>query len=104
MATQRACSAARPTLRHVFADGGYAGDNLKHALRPIGKWTIDIIKRSETVKGFEVLPRWWGVERTLARLNRSRRLAKDFEQALASATTRLFIASVQIFLRRIARL
>jgi transposase len=93
-----------PWLRHVFADGGYAGDKLKHALRKIGKWTIAIIKRSDATKGFEVLPRRWVVERTLAWLNRNRRLAKDFEQTIASATAWLFIASVQLFTRRIARI
>lgn len=45
-----------PWLRHVFADGGYAGDKLKDALRRIGKWTVEIIKRSDIAKGFEVLP------------------------------------------------
>jgi transposase len=45
-----------PWLRHVFADGGYAGDKLKDALRRISKWTIEIVKRSDTAKGFEVLP------------------------------------------------
>ena len=54
-------------------------------------------------KGFEVLPRRWVVERTLAWLNRNRRLAKDFEQTIASATAWLFIASIQLFTRRIAR-
>ena len=67
-----------PWLRHIFADGGYAGDKLKSALRRIGKWTVEIIKRSDTGKGFEVLPRRWVVERTLAWLSRNRRLAKDF--------------------------
>lgn len=55
-----------PWLRHVFADGGYAGDKLRQALRKIGKWTPDIIKRSDAAKGFEALPRRWVVERTLA--------------------------------------
>src|SRR3546814_5273828 len=36
-----------PWLRHVFADGGYAGDKLREALRRIGKWTVEIVKRSE---------------------------------------------------------
>ena len=45
----------------------------------------------------------WVVERTLAWLGRNRRLAKDFEQTIASATAWLFIASVQLFARRIAR-
>jgi putative transposase len=94
---------AFPWLRHVFADGGYAGDKLRQALRRIGKWTIEIVKRSDTAKGFVVLPRRWVVERTLAWLNRNRRLAKDFEQTIASATAWLFIASIQLFARRIAR-
>ena len=94
-----------PWLRHVFADGGYAGDKLREALRKIGKskWTIEIIKRSDAAKGFEVLPRRWVVERTFAWLSRNRRLAKDFEQTIASATAWLFIASIQLFTRRIAR-
>lgn len=100
-----------PWLRHLFADGGYAGDKLREALRRIGKWTVEIIKRSDVAKGlprtrsggFEVLPRRWVVERTLAWLSRNRRLAKDFEQTIASATAWLFIASIQLFTRRIAR-
>lgn len=92
-----------PWLRHVFADGGYAGDKLRQALRRIGEWTIEIVKRSDTAKGFVILPRRWVVERTLAWLNRNRRLAKDFEQTIASATAWLFIASIQLFARRIAR-
>jgi len=93
-----------PWLRHLFADGDYAGNKLKAALGKIGKWTIDIIKRSDTAKGFEVLPRRWVVERTLAWLSRNRRLAKDFGQSISSATAWLFAASVQLFTRRIARL
>ena len=62
------------------------------------------MKRSDIAKGFELLPRRWVVERTLAWLNRNRRLAKDFEQTIASATAWLFIASVQLLTRRIARL
>lgn len=92
-----------PWLRYVFADGGYAGNKLKDALRRGGKWTIDIIKRSDRAKGFEVLPRRWVVERTFAWLNRNRRLAKDFEQTIASATAWLFLASIQLLVRRAAR-
>jgi putative transposase len=92
-----------PWLRHIFADGGYAGDKLRQALRKIGKWRVEIIKRSDHAKGFEVLPRRWVVERTFAWLGRNRRLAKDFEQTIASATAWLFIASIQLLARRIAR-
>jgi len=52
---------------------------------------------------FEVLPRRWVVERTFAWLNRNRRLVKDFEQTIASATAWLIIASIQLSTHRIAR-
>src|SRR3954470_21799926 len=71
-----------PWLRHIFADGGYAGGKLRDALKGHGDWTIEIIKRSDTAKGFEVLPRRWVVERTLAWLGRCRRLAKDAEKTI----------------------
>lgn len=65
-----------PWLRHVFADGGYAGDKLRAGLLGSGTWTIEIIKRSDKAKGFQVLPRRWVVERTFAWLGRCRRFAK----------------------------
>jgi transposase len=94
---------AFPWLRHVFADGGYAGDKLRHALANLGTWTIEIVKRSDAAKGFVLLPRRWVVERTLAWLNRNRRLAKDFEATVESAVTWLYIASVKLMSRRLAR-
>src|SRR5277367_2895221 len=92
-----------PWLRHVFADGGYAGPKLETALAQIGTWELEIIKRSDTAKGFELLPRRWVVERTIAWLNRNRRLAKDFEATIESATSWLYIASVKLLGRRLAR-
>ncbi len=91
-----------PWLRHVFADSGYAGDKLKNALLGNGDWTIEIIKRSDTAKGFVLLPRRWVVERTIAWLNRNRRLAKDVKASIASPTTWLYIASVKLMSRRLA--
>jgi transposase len=93
-----------PWLRHVFADGGYAGKKLRQALAKIGMWQIEIIKRSDRAKGFEVLPRRWVVERTFAWLNRNRRLAKDFERTIVSATAWLYLASIQLMTRRTANL
>jgi transposase len=93
---------AFPWLRHVFADGGYAGDKLKGALKDLGVWTIEIVKRSDAAKGFVLLPRRWVVERTFAWLNRNRRLAKDVEATIESATTWLYIASVKLMSRRLA--
>ena len=92
-----------PWLRHVFADGGYAGPKLETALARIGTWTLEIVKRSDAAKGFELLPRRWVVERTIAWLNRNRRLAKDFEATVESAVAWIFVASVKLLSRRVAR-
>jgi transposase len=100
LASIRSCL---PWLRHVFADGAYAGAKLEAALSVLGRWTIEIVKRSDAAKGFELLPRRWVVERTLAWLNRNRRLAKDFEASIASATAWLMLASVKLLMRRLAR-
>lgn len=94
---------AFPWLRHLFADAAYGGKKLKAALARLGRWTVEIIKRSDVANGFEVLPRRWVVERTLAWLNRNRRLAKDFEASLASAEAWLYLASVQLLVRQLAR-
>ncbi|MBO0712792.1 MAG: transposase, partial [Acetobacteraceae bacterium] len=50
---------AFPWLRHVFADSAYSGDKLQGALAELGEWTIEVVKRSDTVKGFVVPPRRW---------------------------------------------
>lgn len=92
-----------PWMRHVFADGGYAGKKLRGACATIGAWTFQIIRRSDAAKGFEVLPRRWVVERTSAWLGRSRRLAKDWERTIESALSWLFIAHIRTLTRRLAR-
>lgn len=92
-----------PKLRHVFADGGYAGPKLRDALIGIGRWTIQIVKRSDTAQGFEVLPRRWVVERTFAWLGRCRRLAKDWEKSIESAEAWVLIAHIRCITRRLAR-
>ena len=91
-----------PWLRHLFADSVYNGPNLRDALAKFGNWTIEIVKRTADAAGFQLLPRRWVVERTLAWLNRNRRLAKDFEASIASAKAWVYIASVQLLIRRLA--
>jgi transposase len=98
----QAVRSAFPWLRHVFADSAYAGGKLKSALTKLGEWTIEIVKRADATKGFVPLPCRWVVERTLAWLNHNRRLAKDFEATIESATTWLYIASVKLMSRRLA--
>lgn len=98
----KAVATRYPMLRHIFADGGYAGPKLRDALKVIGHWTVEIVKRSDTSEGFEVLPRRWVVERTLAWLGRCRRLSKDWEQSIASAKAWLLIAHIRRVTRHLA--
>lgn len=99
----KAVAARYPMLRHIFADGGYAGPKLREALKQIGRWTVQIVKRSDTAQGFEVLPRRWVVERTLAWLGRCRRLSKDWEKSIASAEAWVLIAHIRRVTRHLAR-
>ena len=46
-----------PWLRNIFADGGYAGKKLRYVLVKIGKWKVQIVRRTDKIKGFELLPR-----------------------------------------------
>ncbi len=94
---------AFPGLRPVFAADAQAGPKLAAALERTGRWTLEIVQCPAGACGFEVLPRPWGGEGTLARLNRKRRLAKDFEARVAPAPAGLFIPSVQLITRRLAR-
>jgi len=89
--------------RHVFAKGGYAGEKLNRMLAGKGGWTVKVIRRSDTIKGFKFLPRRWVVERTFAWLGRCRRLAKDWETSIESSTARTLIAHIRILMRRLAR-
>jgi putative transposase len=90
-------------LRHVFADGGYAGGKLKQAIAPLGDLRLGIVKRSKAAEGFELIPRRWVVERTFGCLGRDRRLAKDWETSIESAEAMTLIASSRILSRKIVR-
>ena len=66
-------------------------------------WTIEVVKRSDTAKGFEPLPKRWVVERTIAWINRCRRLAKDYENLNRTALAFVRLASIRLMLRRLVR-
>jgi putative transposase len=92
-----------PKLRHIFADRVYRGPKLLAAIAEFGKWTIEIVTRSQSVGTFKAEPKRWVVERTLAWLNRCRRLSKDFEATIASAEAWVLLASIRVLSRRLAR-
>ena len=64
---------------------------------------VEIVRKQPEQVGFAVHPRRWVVERLFAWLGRNRRLAKDFEASIASATAFLYAASVLLLTRRLAR-
>ncbi len=72
-------------------------------MQRVATFTVEIVKRTDKAKGFEVLPRRWVVERTFAWLGRYRRLAKNWEKSIASAEAWIIIAHIRILTRRLAR-
>ena len=93
-----------PFLLKLFADGGYQGPRFRDAMQTImAQVDVEIVKRSDQIKAFTILPKRWVVERTFAWLNRCRRLAKDWECLNRKARAFLLFASVRLMLRRLAR-
>ena len=91
-----------PFLKTLFADGGYQGPQFAKAVaKALPHLDIEIVKRSDQVKGFVVLPQRWIIERTIAWLNRCRRLAKDWENFNRNALAFLRLASIRLMLRKL---
>jgi len=81
-----------------------AGPKLRDALKAIGRWTVQIVKCSDTAHGVAVLPRRWVVERTLAWLGRCRRLSRDWEEFIASGEARVTVVHIRRLTRHIANI
>ena len=79
-----------PRLKLIWTDGGYAGKLIDWTKR-IGGWILEIVKRSDDVVGFAVLPKRWIVERTFGWIGRYRRMSKDYEMLTASSETMIVI-------------
>ncbi len=91
-----------PFLEKLFADSAYQGPVFHKALASIlPNLQTEIVKRSDAVKGFVALPKRWIVERSIAWLNRCRRLAKDWENLNLSGLTFLRLASIRLMLRKL---
>ena len=90
-------------LRKIWVDGGYSGEAFNqwvHHHHP--KAEIEVVRRSECVKGFKVLPKRWVVERTFGWLMRHRRLVRDYERTETSAEAWIHLAMICIQLNRLA--
>ncbi|MBK8027315.1 MAG: transposase [Chloroflexi bacterium] len=64
---------------------------------------LQVVKRSQQAKGFEVLPKRWIVERTFAWLGKYRRLSKDYEALPSTSEAWIYAAMVHLMARRLAR-
>jgi putative transposase len=85
-------------LELVWADGGYAGKLIEWVKQECG-WMLEIVKRSDDVKGFKLLPRRWVVERTFAWLGRFQRMSKDYEFNTSTYDAMINLAMINIMTR-----
>jgi putative transposase len=91
-----------PFLKKLFADAAYQGPRFHNPLAKIlPHLETEIVKRTDQAKGFVVLPRRWIVERTIAWLNRCRRLAKGWKNLNRKARAFLRLASIRLMLRKL---
>src|SRR5713226_325627 len=90
-----------PRLKLIWADGGYAGKLIGWVQEACG-WLLEIVKRSDDVKGFKLLPRRWVVERTFGWLGRFRRMSKDYEFHPETSESIVHLAMINIMVRRLA--
>ena len=88
-----------PFVERAFADSAYSSPRVANAT----SITIEIVRKFADQTGFVVHPRRWVVERTFAWMGRNRRLAKDFEHSIRSATAFLYAAAALILVRRLGR-
>jgi transposase len=86
----------------VWADGGYTGDLIEWCRQKLA-FTLEVVKRTDDMEGFAVLPRRWVVERTLSWLMHSRRLARDYETLTATSEAMILFSMITRMSRRLAR-
>lgn len=89
-------------LRKVWVDGTYRGADWTEFVKERYRITLEAVTRAAGQKGFAVLPHRWVVERTLAWLNLSRRLSKDYERLPESSETFVYLAMTRLMLKRLA--
>ena len=92
-----------PFLLRLYADSGYRGPKFQQGVRRACRQiNVEIVKRSDAGT-FVVLPKRWIVERTIAWLNRCRRLAKDWECLNRNALVFMRWASIRLMIRKLCK-
>ena len=89
-----------PRLKIIWADAAYAGRSLAWAWATWG-WLLNVVRRTPGSHQFEVLPRRWVMERTLAWLSRCQRLGKGYEEFPERGEAWVHIAMVHLMLKRL---
>ena len=91
-------------LRKIWADGIYTGNLAEWVwnLRTRNRIDFEMVKRTDNMEGFVVLPRRWIVERTFAWLSFNRRMSKDYELLPATSETFIYISMIKLMLGRLA--
>ena len=90
-------------MKLIWADAGYSGQ-LSDWVKITSGLVLEIVKRSDDVKGFKVLPHRWVVERTFGWLGRYRRLSKDYEGLTESSQAFIYAAMMHLMVRRLGRI
>jgi len=90
-------------LELIWADAGYSG-KLIDWVNSVCGWMLEIVRRRDDIKGFQVLPRRWVVERTFGWLGRYRRLSKDYEGLTESSQAFIYAAMIHIMVKRLAKI
>jgi putative transposase len=90
-----------PRMQKLIADQGYKERFITWFLTHL-QWIVEIVRRNPAVKGFDVLPKRWIVERTFAWMNLYRRLSKDYEYHTTSSEAMIYLASIRLMLKRCA--
>jgi putative transposase len=91
-----------PRMERVWADGGYAGKLIRW-VHSFCQWVLEIVKRNDDVKGFQLLPKRWVVERTFSWLSNCRRLSKHYESWNETGEAMVQVAMIRLMLRRLTK-
>lgn len=88
-------------IKLVWVDRAYQGDDLANWVSNLLSWTWQVAKRNDHSKGFVLIPKRWVVERTFACLSFNRRLSKDYEKHTKNSESMIYLAMIQIMLKRL---
>ena len=103
MFARRAQILRAASLKKIWADAAYRGQELAEWCQATGEWELEVVERPSGTRGFSVVPRRWVVERTCSWISRNRRMSKDYERKVQTSETLIQVAMIRLLLARLAR-